>query len=1112
MSIRVTLGLRKLVLWSLGLVLGLVVLLAAALVLAARLIDTPKVHAEITHKLSRLVNGQVAWEELHVRLLPLPHGELRGVRVAIPNLLTLAVATTDIKLRLWPLLHGSAEVQAITLQHPDVEVWISRSASEVQPAGKPPTPRNLLAVYRSAMRPVRDTLTRFAPNTTIAVEDGRVNLHLFALPALETRQLQLRLITDERGVTVDASATGAYWERVILNGRVEFADLRALVSLQGSGLHVQKALQRILPDARDSLGVADVGARLEARTDGQTDISVALGLNSPKVTMQRGGKPLDIAPVRLAGSLKLVEEDATLVLDEVQLGELVRAARVTLALAGAKHAPRLDIAVGEIDLAQLRDATLTLTGDQAIIQAYAGRIRGGRLRDLHFSGQAANFAALFALARLRGSARLADGSMRVPALEREATQITANAELLNGVITLSDVSARLGASQFRQASADIVLLRPMRLERARGHATLVFNDLLPGLRARKPFAKLLRSVPTITGTAKVDVRDLALRFNEPARVVYDLSLGPQHVRIETARLPESVDVNGGAVRVTTGSIKADRVGIQVLDSTATLSGDVTDLKAENPRVTARVADGVARSKLIDWIWLRGALPDRLKPATPLRFTAQRVQWRQRGIDVVASSKITGGPTLSVDLSVRDKAFTLRRATIQDHDSDAKLAFAMHDSLLEVGFAGVLAARSVAPIFGRVAENYPGSINGDIQVNLDFGRQGRNTARGELAGARINLRNLIGAPVQLESLDLRGDGDALQIRDLNVDWAGQKATIRGVFAREADELRARLEVDSPGIVIDALRGSPLPQVASAPSGEPSKAGKPFSPWSLPVKGTVALRTDFVEYGGYRVQGVRAVGTLERDSAALDVTEASLCGITGPLSLRMSPTEFDATANVTAKDQSLDALVQCLGGQELVISGRFNMTSALHARGPAEHFGKSLAEHLAGSVEFSARDGEIRKMTLLGKILSLKSVSGLTRGDVGLGGRGFKYRSIVVGAGIEKGKITVHEAALDSAALGLAATGTINVENFDSRLTVLVAPFSTVDRVARRIPIFGYVIGGAFTSVPVGVAGDIRKPSVVPLGPGAVGSEVLGVFQRTFRLPGRMGASLGAQPGP
>jgi uncharacterized protein YhdP len=201
---------------------------------------------------------------------------------------------------------------------------------------------------------------------------------------------------------------------------------------------------------------------------------------------------------------------------------------------------------------------------------------------------------------------------------------------------------------------------------------------------------------------------------------------------------------------------------------------------------------------------------------------------------------------------------------------------------------------------------------------------------------------------------------------------------------------------------------------------------------------------------------------------------------------------------------------LAGKDVIITGNFNMTSVLTAKGPVEHIAKSLAEDLAGSVELSARDGEIRKMALLGNILSLKSVSEVVKGDVGLGGRGVKYRSITVGARIEKGEMTLEQVALDSPALGLAATGTINLESYDSRLTVLVAPFSTLDRVVRKIPILGYVIGGAFTSVPVGVSGDIRKPIVVPLGPRAVGSEVLGVFERTFKLPGKMGEALNMKP--
>jgi hypothetical protein len=123
-------------------------------------------------------------------------------------------------------------------------------------------------------------------------------------------------------------------------------------------------------------------------------------------------------------------------------------------------------------------------------------------------------------------------------------------------------------------------------------------------------------------------------------------------------------------------------------------------------------------------------------------------------------------------------------------------------------------------------------------------------------------------------------------------------------------------------------------------------------------------------------------------------------------------------------------------------------------------------------------------------------------VGLGGHGLKYRRIEAGAKIENGELTLEQAALDSPALGLAAAGSINLGNYDSHLTVLVAPFGRLDRIVRKIPILGYVIGGAFTSVPVAVTGDIRKPIVAPLHPHAVGSEVMGVFNRTFKLPSKI----------
>ncbi len=61
---------------------------------------------------------------------------------------------------------------------------------------------------------------------------------------------------------------------------------------------------------------------------------------------------------------------------------------------------------------------------------------------------------------------------------------------------------------------------------------------------------------------------------------------------------------------------------------------------------------------------------------------------------------------------------------------------------------------------------------------------------------------------------------------------------------------------------------------------------------------------------------------------------------------------------------------------------------------------------------------------------------------------------------------------------------------------------MDRLARKVPILGYIMGGALTSLPVGVSGDIRNPLVVPLGPSAVTSELVGIFERTLKLPGHL----------
>jgi hypothetical protein len=98
--------------------------------------------------------------------------------------------------------------------------------------------------------------------------------------------------------------------------------------------------------------------------------------------------------------------------------------------------------------------------------------------------------------------------------------------------------------------------------------------------------------------------------------------------------------------------------------------------------------------------------------------------------------------------------------------------------------------------------------------------------------------------------------------------------------------------------------------------------------------------------------------------------------------------------------------------------------------------------------------------------------------------------------------VEEAFFDSDAVRLAVSGRVGMLEPNSQLTVLVGLLTHVDRITGAIPIIGDIFGGSMTALPISVSGDIRDPTIIPLGPRAVTDQLLGIFERTLKLPGKL----------
>jgi len=265
----------------------------------------------------------------------------------------------------------------------------------------------------------------------------------------------------------------------------------------------------------------------------------------------------------------------------------------------------------------------------------------------------------------------------------------------------------------------------------------------------------------------------------------------------------------------------------------------------------------------------------------------------------------------------------------------------------------------------------------------------------------------------------------------------------------------------------------------------------------------VRSDFVQFGRYKVAPVAATLVLELQRAHLDLTQAQLCGISLPLTIEAKPRSFAASARIAAQKQQLEQAAHCLTDRGVLITGDFDLRADINTEGKAGE----LVRNLKGTVRADVRDGKVMKFALLGNILSMTDVAALLEKEgPRLDDTGFPYRSATLTGHFQEGRFTIEESAFRSDAVGLAATGWISLLDYQSKLAVLVAPFGRFDQWARKMPILGYVIGGALTSLPVGVSGDIRDPRVVPLGPGAITSDLLGIFERTMKLPAKLVAPL------
>jgi hypothetical protein len=392
---------------------------------------------------------------------------------------------------------------------------------------------------------------------------------------------------------------------------------------------------------------------------------------------------------------------------------------------------------------------------------------------------------------------------------------------------------------------------------------------------------------------------------------------------------------------------------------------------------------------------------------------------------------------------------------------------------------------------------------------------KSNMAGELRGRNIFVTYDPATPLKIISFTMHGDASKIRIDTADLNWSQMPLTLSGTIQPESDN-RLGLDLD---IAADAVDLDRLIQVLkSGPENEEPQAGATSEPF--PLVGNIRFKTDRLTFGDLAWTPLHADVSLNKANTDITIKEAALCGISTPGTLTLSPEAVRFDIKTVAKDQELNASLNCFIAAEsafdqagvktvktLKADGTYSLKGRFQGSGKAE----DLLNTATGQVEGSAVDGHIYQDVILLNVLKYLNTSELLTGQTNLKKmetEGFGYRSIKIEASLQDGKISYKRAILDGPSMALTGAGEQDMLTGRLDMNLLVTLQVTLGRVLDKLPIVGGILQGV-NAIPLSVKGNLDDVRIQPLAPSAVSYNLKEIMENTVKGPIKL-VNIGRKP--
>jgi len=604
---------------------------------------------------------------------------------------------------------------------------------------------------------------------------------------------------------------------------------------------------------------------------------------------------------------------------------------------------------------------------------------------------------------------------------------------------------------------------------------------------------------------RLDVTALSLEgpLNDPAEWSWTSAGRLVDLAIRHGDLPGLLKVPQGTFRATPTQLVVAMTSLELLDASLIVDGSM-ESSGRAPLDVKASGTGSVGAQMLAWATRELDVPDRFTPRAPVQITGARLRWNDGDVALQGDFVIAAGPQLTLDLVHGPHVQEIKQATITDSGHTARVALELGNGKSRFSFAGNLDQATldrmfeIPPLAGVPIE--AGHIEGDLEVSAFAEAPVRFHARGRLAGRDFRIP-VAGESVHIESFDVEGDQNRVDVRSADLRWRDRHVTWQGRVEGDPRALRVDMNVSANRIVGDELH-------ELLERGEQYAASDRATGKVLPsVEGLIRVKADEVAFAGFTWSPLQATISLAPSRVSTTVERGEVCGISTVGAFDISDGELELDLTMSATDGELDTTTACLAQSRPEaeaalgrMSGLYSLQARLAGRGPS-----GLVERtLSGEFEFRARDGQFLQSPTAETVLESTFDYLNTSGDFevafpDLHREPFPFRRANARGRIEGLVLVLDEVVVEASRLALGGTGRVDFENDTIDARGMVSFRIPGGRVTGRIPVIGSRLSGEALGIPVRVTGSLASPQVRYLSPADVGTALLNIPMRILGLP-------------